>query len=473
MYLISENVKFFHVYKSNVYLVTNDEIQQISFEEEDRSFKFALKRKIRISPTMDITFAKNRFQDDVIVWIGEGNLKVQILSVDFEFLHSVRLSEGSDLCDITVLSRDCFYYFIGTHVSTKKRECLVYAPDWRFFGRFEINDMEVRFPILVGKDLYYLSGENLRRLDTTTASLSTVQSFDFHPIFFTMQESKILVSSGDDVYVYAWHDSGTGNKQYEEVRLKSICNILVPHKAFSFIDFGKDFRHELSKLTECHVYTYFKDQMTSDEKWLVDILSEMYSNVRNEALDSLCTSIHKVQHICRFLPNQKCIFFGNDVYDIVQPPLMMFKSPYNYQFINYDMYSIIDKKSSRECDMNDKLINVMGLHIIPSHVFSGKFHLLMPNHAKGWHHNIENVPKGTCRVIYFVCTDVHRFGGSFFYYRHPVSHKIHAVPDVNCTMKLFHLKSDEENPLWHAIGSFDAKRLSMGFSKRSDMFVSV
>ena len=236
-------------------------------------------------------------------------------------------------------------------------------------------------------------------------------------------------------------------------------------------EWGNDFQHHLSCMKKCYVETFFPSQMDKNQKYINDILTELainlYSNEKNKKV--LFDIRESKLQLNNFRDINKLVYIGNDLKDILNPPRGMFDKFYGYQHILNDMESLLNIKDKATLNHFIDFVKNKGIDVNYSYIMSGRFHLIKPNHAKGWHNNIESVPKGTAEVIYFVITDVNEFGGSFFLYRHPYTKMIHAVPDISGTYKKFYLIGDENKPLWHAIGSFTANRISLGYSKRSDL----
>lgn len=94
---------------------------------------------------------------------------------------------------------------------------------------------------------------------------------------------------------------------------------------------------------------------------------------------------------------------------------------------------------------------------------SGRMFLYPPFHHLGWHTNLETVGNhNTYRCYLVYCTEDNK---TFFLYRHPISHQIHAVPDRHGTANLFYF-GNTERPLWHAVinPTPHVYRLSLGFA---------
>lgn len=96
----------------------------------------------------------------------------------------------------------------------------------------------------------------------------------------------------------------------------------------------------------------------------------------------------------------------------------------------------------------------------PMYPMSGSFYYYAKGHGMGWHTNQLQV-RETIHTD-FRCYFVKTTGGTFFFYRHPVSKRVHAVHDVDASVNIFRL-DDEPNFFWHAIGSVTGNRLSVGY----------
>jgi hypothetical protein len=91
---------------------------------------------------------------------------------------------------------------------------------------------------------------------------------------------------------------------------------------------------------------------------------------------------------------------------------------------------------------------------------SGTFYYYAKGHGMGWHTNeghLINAPHANFR-----CYLVKTTGRTFFFYRHPVSAKVHAVHDVDASVNIFRLRPGP-GFFWHAIGAVYGNRLSIGY----------
>jgi len=90
---------------------------------------------------------------------------------------------------------------------------------------------------------------------------------------------------------------------------------------------------------------------------------------------------------------------------------------------------------------------------------SGQIYYYANGHGMGWHTNIAHVQKFPTSP--FRCYLVRSRGTTFFFYRHPISKKIHAVHDIDASINVFRL--DYPDHFWHSIGSVNGSRISIGF----------
>lgn len=417
---------------------------------------------------IDFEIGENRFQEPILAWMTDTHIcYIKLLQIGPVL--RVPLQRTPDAHVRHLLHRDQYFY-VTEELKTGFFVLHVYAPDWRWFGSFHLHDMHVHAPMFIGKDLYYANRTSLVRMDTTSKKKRVVLPAECRFFTFTPNHLFLYIDDEAQLHTYQWNDDDTGCAQYETLTLLHTTPCVSKNaQYFTDITFGQDYRHELSDITKCHVYTYFTDQMTSNEEWYCNVLCEAARKLYMETPEQISHSLYRTLSLSHLRPNQRTVYIGKDVYHLLHTPRYLFKHPDNYQTMTLDMNSLFHKSSEKESKETNDFIERTGMNIMPNHAFSGRLHVILPKHAKGWHHNIESVPKNTCEVIYIVCTNVNTFGGSFFYYRHPVSHKIHGVPDIHATMKFFLLNSNHDNPLWHAIGSFTATRLSIGFSKLADM----
>jgi hypothetical protein len=371
-----------------------------------------------------------------------------------------RLSEHGET--VTVLHQDMYLYVVGSG------RVDIYAPDHRLFGTVVLPHVHAENPILVGKHLFYSSNNKLYKfaLDIKRNDAEIILPLD-------NVINDYFITDKDDMYIA----SDSKIFRYANSVLKTIYEESIPVHRITGARFGCDFKHNLSELTMCHVPTIFYDQMEDNFTSVCRILTEFADSVytKPEVSEAIECKINKSWRWPFFREIEKNIFIGNDVMDIVDFPRNMFKTFHNYQIILSNMDALLSP-SPYAPPITCMVTNHMyknGLFILPSHLISGLLHIMWPSYAKGWHHNIDSVPRKTCAVVYFVCTDKNHYGASFFYYRHPFSHKIHAVPDIHGTQKFFNLVSDTNNPLWHAIGSFEARRMSFGLSKKADLDVCI
>jgi len=96
----------------------------------------------------------------------------------------------------------------------------------------------------------------------------------------------------------------------------------------------------------------------------------------------------------------------------------------------------------------------------PLFQLSGPFFFYPPTCGRGWHTNepcLQNSPN-----TYVRCYSIRTTGGTFFFYKHPVSGNIHAVHDVDKSVNIFEL-TPRPKFFWHAVGSFTGYRFSVGF----------
>jgi len=362
-----------------------------------------------------------------------------------------------------ILQQDDIIYMIA------KTTLFIVTPDIQVFGKQEIHGIdEIHAPILKGMELLFL--------ERTTHTL-----YAYHLLYKTKRK---VYNAPNPITWWTLTTEGHLWISYlntiEQRLIETTSHLLnewsmdMAIKSFVHTVTDVDYQCPDSKIKESFVETFMFDEMDRNQqsimKILCDVSKEIYTNPDKM---NVINQLHHPMHYPFVRDLYKCVYIGNDINNIISPPDTMFQHASNYQHILKDMGSILQPSSKKPNHLSIReiydFLDKRGIFINPQYVLSGLLHFIWPMHGKGWHHNIESVPKVTCDVVYFVCTDENHFGGSFFFYRHPYTHCIQAVPDIHGTMKFFKLKNDHQSPLWHSIGSFTAHRLSYGLSKKADM----
>lgn len=381
-----------------------------------------------------------------------------------------------------ITHQDMYIYSIQYDNTSCKYYLVILEPSIKVFGKIELPEFN-KEPLLVGKNLYYITTKNdIANFCLLEKNISYINTSSIDGIIHTftiLDTDEYFILSEKYIGLYTHIDNKLVSvKSYDNI--KNYTKYIIP-------DEDTDYSNHMCNLNNCLVKTYYKNQLNADCKSICEIMTETASIIyRSEKLKKLCNNHanarSRVIKISQFRPNQNGVYFASSLKDIIKPSENIFKRPHNYQHMLNDMIHFVDDEdmsiyplinkdafNNENIDMIKQFVIQKGVFILPYYEMSGRFHYIIPNYAKGWHHNIESVPDKLCDVIYFVATDVSEYGGSFFLYRHIVSKKIHAVPDIHGTMKQFFLRSDINSPLWHAIFSFKAHRLSVGFSKKRDL----
>lgn len=147
--------------------------------------------------------------------------------------------------------------------------------------------------------------------------------------------------------------------------------------------------------------------------------------------------------------------------------LQQITNPYEGIFRGHRCMQVLLKPHMKVNKLQTSVLKKHGnlLHnTVANHCVTGCFFVYNPGHGMGWHHNIDTAHFRNTDRWYMVRSNDDSFGASFFLYRHPITHLIHYVPDVNNTIKHFRLSFDTNSPLWHAVVSFRAVRVSFGVS---------
>ena len=133
------------------------------------------------------------------------------------------------------------------------------------------------------------------------------------------------------------------------------------------------------------------------------------------------------------------------------------------EFLNPSFDAFIDLESyidGKEKVVLSGLVDMEEFKGSVMYPMSGTFYYYAKGHGMGWHTNqsqLEKLPHTNYR-----CYLVKTTGRTFFFYRHPVSAKIHAVHDVDASVNIFRLCPGPDF-FWHAIGAVSGNRLSIGY----------
>lgn len=156
-----------------------------------------------------------------------------------------------------------------------------------------------------------------------------------------------------------------------------------------------------------------------------------------------------------------------DLQDIIDPPQTLFTNIKNWQKTISPKYAIEDFLSHTQ--LQNQLDNIIKIITKKTSArVSGKGFIYLPNHHLGWHTNLEVQSNHNAIRYYIIFTTQQNSNNppeSFFLYRHPNSHQIHAIPDRNSYANIFNLGTPDK-PLWHAVinVSKDIKRFSLGLA---------
>lgn len=362
-----------------------------------------------------------------------------------------------------ILHQDEFVFLLGKNTIT------ILAPDMSIFGKREVI-VDMHSPFIKGCVIVFVNGESVYTYDLMRDVTKCLYTHEKSIAYLTcVVNNGIVFASENRLYkLQISKDPSTA------LMLDGEATLIHDHMEsiqWCLFENDEDYQSPRSKIKESFVETFMYDQMNANEKSLMTSLCKSARYIYNSP-----TCMKAIENIsfCERFPFirdvYKTVYQGTNIKDILHPPRCVFDKWTNYQDLTMDMGSVMHMPSSeKEIIHARSLMKTTGVFINPQYVLSGRMHCIWPNRGKGWHHNIESVPKITANVIYFAMTDASYYGGSFFFYRHPYTHDLQAVPDIHGTLKFFKLRSDKTSPLWHAIGSFTGHRLSYGLSKKADM----
>ena len=407
--------------------------------------------------TPHLYFINNDENEMVAVPIGRDG------KLDYDSMHNIIIDNINGAID-HILQQDKFFYFVSKNVNEQATHIHIFTPQLQYFGTKTLPFL-IQAPVLIGMHLHYLHKDGIMKFNMVDGKISVVlpQNLDTPFLSYCIRDD-MNISWGSRQKIVV------SDEMTIELNLQDFTIQSMMHSSF-----GRDYSHSLSPLLKSYVHTVFHTNMIESFKSLTLIIAELAAMIYTspDACKKIADSMNLTRTWPMFHDKELNIYMGTTNHDILYPPHYMFANSYNYQMSLKEMGALVDDSPIKNQITIRKevkhFLKQKGAFILPDRTLSGLLHCTWPHHGKGWHHNIESVPYDKVDVTYLSFTDDNRYGGSFFFYRHPVSHALHAVPDIHGTQKQFFLLSSRKTPLWHALCSFTAHRLSYGLSKRADM----
>jgi hypothetical protein len=343
----------------------------------------------------------------------------------------------------------CFFMCpsIATFGMDRKSKIQVWDPrTWTMIDEYELDRWWCHDLVIVGHEIYFCDGLNfICKLNLVTRKVTEVLRGPEKGL----GDRNICrgLSIGPDMKPMASTTNHPGNamiftetKEYELDIYCSVCMI-------TRVD-GKDFNNQDSDLRRSYVQTFPCGSLNFFSKMVepsVDLFNTVLKYKDFEFSEEGLNYKHDELFIQKIAPKS----------------LEEFLNPVFETFTDHEPY--INKNEKIVCfgnpDLIEKMIIPDEFQDSPKYEISGNFYFYREGHGMGWHtnrHQVEVVPSMSFRC-YFVKTT----GGTFFFYRHPVSKKVHAIHDIDASVNVFRLVPDPY--FWHSIGSITGDRFSIGY----------
>jgi hypothetical protein len=231
------------------------------------------------------------------------------------------------------------------------------------------------------------------------------------------------------------------------------------------VDYDNDFNNCSSPLVRAYVAQIPTKSLPIHTDELQRIASVVFSQDWSKYHDKRKNNGNQGAHQGMCVSSSVC-----SIDDIKEPSAECFEHLHNIQIVSCSqsrvhLSELVVNDNLREVYL-DMLSSFMSFKIEAQkhgvHI-TGKLYLYPAKSGMGWHTNLEdprNINSVRCYLLYTT-----KDNSSFFYYKHPVSGLIHAIPDRNGYANVFDM-GNPQSPLWHAVynNSRRDQRLSVGIA---------
>jgi hypothetical protein len=336
----------------------------------------------------------------------------------------------------------------------------VYDLEFNFLWSFIIaNEIFCHDIVFQGHKLYFGAPPNkLCSFDIVSRKSHVVKQFNIptmHPRGLSIDKKGTIVMGFKRPQILSVTNIEGDNIEYIEAPC-SPCFIAK-------IDYNDDFNNCISPLVHPYVAQIPTDIIPIDTNSLQSIANIVFgqdwskfhdkrkNNSNQGANDGmlLSTTLYTVDDIKE--PCNECFAHLHNIQRVACPKIHLSELIVTGEL--KDMYLDILSLFSMFVNNSQKL----GLNV------TGKLYLYPAKSGMGWHTNLEdprNIHSIRCYLLYTT-----EDNSSFFFYKHPISGLIHAIPDRNGYANVFDM-GHPQSPLWHAIynNSHTAQRLSIGIA---------
>jgi hypothetical protein len=338
----------------------------------------------------------------------------------------------------------------------------VYDMTFKFLWSFTIPDEVFCHDIVfLGHTLYFLAPPNkLCALDIVTKKSTVYATFDvstLHPRGLSIdQDGNVVIGFRDDNMLVSFNLYNTNKKPI-------LTSVVFAPCCIAKLDYATDFNNCNSSLVKPYVIQIHTTELPIQTNIIENIASKIFEFDWTTCKDTRATLNQGANPVVK-LSNHE-----HTNWEVKSPCDSVFNDISNLQrVINCKIHvsNLEDIPLENIGVYNDIIIKIKEFKEdvkARAVMVSGDLYLYPPNSALGWHTNLEeSYNYDTCRC-YIVFTT--RDNETFFFYRHPQSKLLHAVPDRNKYANIFDL-GNIKSPLWHAVynNSVDTSRLSLGIA---------
>jgi len=344
---------------------------------------------------------------------------------------------------------DRFFFMcprLGVPDSKLKSTIQVWNPrDWTMIDEYDLDRWFCHDLVVVGHEIYFCDGLNsICKLNTVTR-----QVVNIHTTKGTTLDGRHICRglsiNSDMEFLASTPGTPSGCVLFTKDTNFEIESIRISATMITRID-GLDYNNQDSKLRRSWVKTV---PASSAGPFFAKMVSP--SDALRSIVGGVVFTEEGLNH--RRNPSLSNIYVPKSIDEFLNP--MFENMPHLTPYIQHKEKCVIFENP----DCKDLILpeEFMGSNVFE---ISGHFYNYPLGHGMGWHTNISQVE--SIPSMGFRCYFVRTTGGTFFFYRHPFSNKIHAVHDVDYSVNVFHL-TPGPGFFWHAVGSVAGDRFSIGY----------